>query len=50
MKSELILTCKEHVDIAMDEIINGSERFPIMEVAKDGSCAYCDKLAEYVIK
>lgn len=50
MKSNCILTCKEHVDIAMDEIINDSERFPIIEISNDGNCVYCDKIAEYVVK
>ena len=42
--------CEEHLDEAMDDLINEFETFPIMEKCTDKQCSYCEKKSEYEIK
>ncbi|MEN8079259.1 CxxH/CxxC protein [Clostridioides difficile] len=47
---ELIYACEEHVDEAMDEVINEKETFPVMNEVTGEKCSYCSKEAKYEIK
>lgn len=42
--------CEEHMDEAMDDIINEQETFPIINKTKGFKCSYCDKECSYEIK
>lgn len=42
--------CEEHLDEAMDDIINEKETFPVIEKCNEGQCSYCTNKSEYVIK
>lgn len=42
--------CEEHIDEAMDEIINENETFPIINEAFDEKCSYCDKKSKYKLQ
>lgn len=42
--------CEEHMDEAMDDVINEQEKFPIINNAKGNKCAYCDKECSYEVK
>lgn len=51
MKSNInTFACKDHIDMAMDEIINETESFPIIENVKEEKCDYCNNMAEYIVK
>ena len=41
--------CEDHIDEAMDEVINEEETFPIINKCKDNQCSYCEKHSEYEI-
>jgi len=50
----MIYSCAEHVDIAIDTIVNEHETFPILEKISDGdklstSCEYCKNTAVYMV-
>ena len=42
--------CSEHVDDAMEDIINEKETFPVLNEVKGQKCSYCNKECEYEIK
>lgn len=42
--------CEEHMDEAMDEIINDGETFPVINSAEGIKCTYCEKECKYEIK
>ena len=42
--------CEEHMDEAMDDIINEEETFPVINECKNNKCSYCDKESKYEIK
>ncbi|MDP4084644.1 MAG: CxxH/CxxC protein [Bacillota bacterium] len=49
----MIYSCDEHVDIALDTIVDEYETFPIL-TKLDGdnlltTCEYCDKRATYIV-
>ena len=46
---EIIYACEEHIDQAMDEVINEKETFPVMNEATEKKCSYCNKEAKYEI-
>ncbi|GAB6168788.1 hypothetical protein JCM1393_12480 [Clostridium carnis] len=50
MNNNIIYACENHVDEAMDDLINIEETFPIMEECNKGKCKYCNKEAKYLIK
>lgn len=50
MSNREINACSEHIEEAMDDLINEEETFPIIEKYKEEKCAYCDNNAEYKIK
>ena len=41
--------CEDHIDEAMDEVINEEETFPIINKCKGNQCSYCEKHSEYEI-
>ncbi|MPQ43408.1 CxxH/CxxC protein [Clostridium tarantellae] len=45
-----ILSCQQHVDIAIDEFINDNGTFPELIENKEGNCDYCKKESKYEIK
>mgnify|MGYP002556362749 FL=1 len=47
---ELIYACEEHIDEAMDEIINEKETFPVINEMTEKKCDYCDKKSKYEVK
>ena len=47
---EIIYACEEHIDQAMDEVINEKETFPVMNEVNEKKCSYCNKEAKYEIK
>lgn len=42
--------CEEHLDEAMDDLINEYETFPLMERCTDKQCEICGKKSEYEVK
>ena len=44
-----IYTCREHVDIGIDDFVNSNYKAPDVELIKDKICDYCNKEAVYKI-
>ena len=44
-----IYTCREHIDIGIDDFVNTNHQAPDVEIIKDKKCDYCDKKAVYKI-
>lgn len=42
--------CEEHIDEAMDEVINEKETFPVINEVEGKRCSYCDKESKYEVK
>ncbi|MCI9303533.1 CxxH/CxxC protein [Clostridium sp.] len=47
---EFIYACEEHIDEAMDEVINEKETFPVINEVLEKKCSYCNKGAKYEVK
>ena len=47
---EFVYACEEHIDEAMDEVINEKETFPIINEITEKKCNDCNKEAKYEIK
>ena len=47
---EIKYACEEHIDEAMDEIINEKETFPVINEMTEKKCDYCDKKRKYEVK
>lgn len=50
----MIYCCNEHVELALDIVVDEYETFPLLEEAKDveqlsTTCEYCDKKATYIV-
>lgn len=50
----MIYSCAEHVDIAIDTIVNEHETFPILEEVSEEkklstTCEYCKNTAIYMV-
>jgi CxxH/CxxC protein (TIGR04129 family) len=50
----MIYCCEEHVEWALDVIVDEFETFPKLEKAEEGkelptTCEYCKKQAEYIV-
>ena len=50
----MIYCCKEHVELALDIIVDEHETAPILEQIKDGenlstTCEYCQVPASYIV-
>lgn len=43
-------TCEEHLDEAMDEIINENETFPVIGEKTNEKCSFCGKESKYEVK
>jgi len=48
-KQSQIYTCKEHVDIGIDDFVNYNHQAPDVEIIEDKKCDYCEKEAVYDI-
>lgn len=50
----MIYCCEEHVDIALDTIVDEYETFPILsKIPEDQlstTCEYCEKRALYIVE
>lgn len=51
----MIFSCKEHVELALDEIVDQYEVAPVIrELTNDEklstTCAYCDNSATYIVE
>ncbi|WP_071435417.1 CxxH/CxxC protein [Bacillus kwashiorkori] len=49
-----IYCCEEHVEIALDVVVNECETFPNIELLKQeklstATCEYCGKLPVYIV-
>ena len=42
--------CEEHMDEAMDDVINENETFPVINEASGKTCSYCEKESKYEVK
>ena len=47
---EKLYACEEHMDEAMDEVIDGKETFPVINEIIGCKCTYCGKEAKYEVK
>lgn len=47
---EIKYACEDHIDEAMDEVINEKETFPIINKVNDNKCDYCNKKSKYEVK
>lgn len=50
----MIYCCEEHVELALDVVVDEYETFPNLEKLKEGkdlstTCEYCQKPAEYLV-
>ena len=49
----MIYSCEEHVDIALDDIVDQYQTYPVLsQVPVDNSsttCEYCEKRAVYMV-
>ncbi len=43
-------SCEEHINDAIEDMINESESFPIVEENISEKCSYCDSKSKYEIK
>ncbi|MGL5243579.1 MAG: CxxH/CxxC protein [Sarcina sp.] len=50
LKSNKILSCQEHIDIAIDEFINDNNTFPKLIENDFGKCSYCNEKSKYEIQ
>ncbi|WAA12270.1 CxxH/CxxC protein [Fervidibacillus halotolerans] len=53
-EKKVIYSCEEHVEYAMEEIINEKGTPPILKRLESGklstkACAYCGKLSVYIV-
>lgn len=48
--SEIIFSCLDHVEIAIEEIINEYEKSPELIENITEKCSYCDKTSKYEVK
>jgi len=53
-EKKMIYSCAEHVDIAIDTVVNEHETFPILEQVSDEeklstTCEYCKNPAIYMV-
>lgn len=42
--------CEEHIDDAMDDLINEFETFPLIEKDNSQQCSYCTKISIYKVE
>lgn len=44
---KIVYVCNEHLDEAMDDIINMNETFPVMDEELEEKCSYCNSKSKY---
>lgn len=53
-RERMIYCCEEHVDIALDTIVDEYETFPLLSKVKDEelstTCEYCENKAQYIVE
>ena len=42
--------CEDHIDEAMDDVINFEETFPVISECINNKCDYCEKQSKYEVK
>ena len=47
---EKLYACEEHMDEAMDEVIDVKETYPVINEITGYKCTYCEKEAKYEVK
>ena len=45
-----IYACEDHIDEAMDEVIDGKETVPVINKTTKNKCSYCEKEAQYRVE
>lgn len=50
MEQKIIYSCKEHVEMAIDDFVNEIEQAPQIIKIENKKCSYCNEKAEYEIK
>lgn len=51
MEKEIVIyTCRDHVEMAIDDFVNKVEGAPQIVKVQNGKCSYCKEDAEYEIK
>lgn len=48
--NDVIYSCLEHIEEAMDDIINLQETLPVMETCIKEKCSYCENTSDYELK
>jgi CxxH/CxxC protein (TIGR04129 family) len=46
-KENIIYTCLEHIEMALDDFVNELEVAPAMEKCDDRNCDYCNNKSAY---
>lgn len=47
----MYIACQEHIELAMDHIVDENETFPIMEQCNEPKkCSFCDSDGLYIVK
>ena len=49
MDEKVVFACEEHVEIAIDEVLNESENAPKVEKVQGEKCSFCDREATYKV-
>jgi CxxH/CxxC protein (TIGR04129 family) len=49
MNYKEIYSCKEHIEIALDDFVDEYEVFPLLEKCENKQCSYCQEKAEYKV-
>lgn len=44
-----LYACEEHIDEAIDEIVDKKETFPIIHKETKNKCSYCEKKSQYEV-
>lgn len=47
---KIIYSCEEHIDDAMDDIVDEYETFPVITECLNNTCEYCSKESKYEIQ
>lgn len=48
--NDVIYSCLDHVEEAMDDTINLQEIFPVMETCINEKCSYCENTSDYELE
>lgn len=47
---KIIYACEQHIDDAMDDIVNEYETFPLVAECNNEKCQYCKEDSKYKIE